>query len=498
MLEVELKLAVEGPFAPALTPERIDVSSVEELGPLDLHATYWDTADLRLARNRVTLRHRTGEGAPRWTLKLPALPRDITARHELHFDGPGRTIPEGALDLVTAFARSAPLSAVARLRTLRRRWSLRGRTGEDLAELVDDRVSVLREGRVVERFREIEIEGRAMDRPGLQRIANVLAEDGATSAAAVPKLVRALGDRAEAPPDGAPAPLSPSDSAGYAVRAAVARGVERLVLHDPPTRLGDVEGLHQMRVAARRLRSDLKTFERLLDPEWSRPLREELRWLGAALGAVRDIDVMQERLSEQAGDLRGDLDPLFEALAHRREPARANLMVALRSARFVDLLDRLVEVVREPVLSELAEMPAADVLPTLARRSWRNLAQVAGALDAASPDAAHHEVRVRAKQARYAAEAVAAALAPKQARHAKRFAKRAAEVQGVLGTLQDTVVARATIAAAAESRPGDGRFNLAAGRMLEREVQAGEQARHDFPAAWDRLREPKVRRWLKS
>ena len=94
MLEVELKLAVEGPFAPALTPERINVSSVEELAPLDLHATYWDTGDLRLARYGITLRHRTGEGErPGWTLKLPAVPHDVTARDELNFDGPGRTIP---------------------------------------------------------------------------------------------------------------------------------------------------------------------------------------------------------------------------------------------------------------------------------------------------------------------------------------------------------------------------------------------------------------------
>ena len=179
MLELELKLAVEGPFAPSLTPERIDVSSIEELAPLDLHATYCDTPDLRLARHGVTLRHRTGEGErPGWTLKLPAVPGDVTARDELHFDGPGRTIPEGALELVTAFVRSAPLAPVARLRTRRRRWSLRGRTGEELAELVDDRVSVLQEGRVVERFREIEIEGRSMDRPALERIAAVLAEDG--------------------------------------------------------------------------------------------------------------------------------------------------------------------------------------------------------------------------------------------------------------------------------------------------------------------------------
>src|SRR4051794_29104677 len=344
MLEVELKLAVEGPFAPGLTPERINVSSVEELGPLDLHATYWDTGDLRLARYGVTLRHRTGEGErPGWTLKLPAVPHDITARDELHFDGPGRAIPEGALELVTAFARSASLAPVARLRTRRRRWSLRGRTGEELAELVDDRVSVVDEGRVVERFREIEIEGRSMDREALERIARVLAEDGATSMPGVPKLVRALGDRAGAPPDvSAPDQLSPWQPAGAAVQAAIARGVQRLVVHDPRTRLGDVEGLHQMRVATRRLRSDLKTFETLVDTGWSEPLRDELRWLGGALGEVRDLDVLLERLHEEAGDLEPELTKLFQALEQRRSAARSMLITVLRSARFVDLLDRLV------------------------------------------------------------------------------------------------------------------------------------------------------------
>ena len=134
---------------------------------------------------------------------------------------------------------------------------------------------------MVERFREIEIEGRSMDREALERIARVLAEDGATSVPGVPKLVRALGHRAEAPPDvSAPDRLSAAQPAGEAVGAAIARGVERMVVNDPRTRLGDVEGLHQMRVATRRLRSDLKTFEALVDPEWSQPLREELKWLG--------------------------------------------------------------------------------------------------------------------------------------------------------------------------------------------------------------------------
>ncbi len=498
MLEVELKLAVEGPFAPSLTPERINVSSVEELGPLDLHATYWDTPDLRLARHGVTLRHRTGEGErPGWTVKLPAVPGDVTARDELHFDGPGRTIPEGALELVTAFVRSSAMAPVARLRTRRRRWSLRGRTGEELAELVDDRVSVLQEGRVVERFREIEIEGRSMDRPALERIARVLAEDGATSVPGVPKLVRALGDRAEAPPDvAAPDDLSPSKPAGDAVRAAIARGVERMVVNDPRTRLGDVEGLHQMRVATRRLRSDLKTFEALVDPEWSQPLRDELKWLGAALGEVRDLDVLLERLHEEAGDLEANLGVLFEALEQRRSVVRAALMTVLRSARFVDLLDRLVEAAQDPVLSAEAVKPGGEVLRPLVQKNWRKLKRDARALQPDSAFEDYHKVRVRAKRARYAAEAVAPVLSGDAGRDAKRFAKRAADVQDVLGELQDTVVSRESIEPVAVARPSDGPFNLAAGRMLEREANTAERARSEFPAVWKKLDRPKVRRWL--
>src|SRR5438445_2249938 len=172
MLELELKLAVEGSFAPVLQPGRAGVAGIEELTPLDLRATYYDTPDLRLARSGITLRHRTGEAdRAGWTLKLPdalpkALPkaaRDSSSRSEIEFKGPGNLIPDGAEDLVAAFVRTAALTPVARLRTRRRRWSLRDRDGNEIAELVDDRVSVLQRGRVVERFREVEIEGKGID-----------------------------------------------------------------------------------------------------------------------------------------------------------------------------------------------------------------------------------------------------------------------------------------------------------------------------------------------
>src|SRR6266581_129646 len=111
MLEVELKLAVEGSFAPALGPERAGVEGIEELAPLDLRATYYDTPDLRLARSGITLRHRTGEAdRPAWTLKLPEMlpkgARDSSSRSEVEFEGSGSMIPDGAEDLLAAFVRT--------------------------------------------------------------------------------------------------------------------------------------------------------------------------------------------------------------------------------------------------------------------------------------------------------------------------------------------------------------------------------------------------------
>ena len=72
MLERELKLVVDAAFAPSLPPVGTEVTGFEELPSLDLRATYYDTPDLRLARYGITLRNRTGEAAPLWTLKLPA------------------------------------------------------------------------------------------------------------------------------------------------------------------------------------------------------------------------------------------------------------------------------------------------------------------------------------------------------------------------------------------------------------------------------------------
>jgi CHAD domain-containing protein len=500
MRELELKLSVDDPFVtPALRPDGVDVAGMEELPPLDLHATYFDTADLRLARHGATLRYRTGEGDKSgWSLKLPVPGDDGASRDELRFDGPAGRVPAGARDLVTPFVRSAQLEPVARLRTRRRRWCLRSSDGRELAELVDDRVAVIKQGRIVERFRELELESRALDRAALERIAAVLQAAGASAPRPVPKVVRALGARATRMPDIiAPPHLSPDEPAAYAVQAAIARGVQRIFTNDPGSRLGEVEPVHQMRVGARRLRSDLRTFAPLLDETWAERLRDELNWLGSALGQARDLDVMQELLRAHAKGLEPEIEPLFGYLDEQQLVGRAALLKALRSERYVELLDALVEAARSPVLTPAAWTAAGEALPSLAGRTWSRLASAGRELDQADPDDRFHEVRIRAKRARYAAEAVAPALGEAESDAASRFARRAAAVQDILGGLQDSVVARDLVRELATSRPTDGSFALAAGRLIEREEQAGRAARASFPKAWKKLDKPKLRRWMR-
>ena len=270
--------------------------------PVSMLATYFDTDDLRLIRAGVTLRHRTGEG---WTVKLPADSNGgLFVRSELTFPGDIRRPVPAAFELVRAYARSAPLAPQARLRTVRRVVELRDGEGVLAAEVCDDEVSVLDGRRVAARFRELEVELRGPGSKELAgRVADALHAAGAGPLEQTPKLVRALGGRAEEPADVAVA-AELDETAGALVKQALAASVVRLVEHDPVVRLDtDTEGVHQMRVATRRMRSDLLTFAPFIDADWSAELRAELGWLAGLLGRVRDADVLLARLRERVATL---------------------------------------------------------------------------------------------------------------------------------------------------------------------------------------------------
>ena len=505
MEEVELKLALGDAFElPVLEPDTTGVAAVREHPPADLKSTYFDTTDLRLARSGITLRHRTGEGErDGWTLKLPQEESNgrgaAVVREEIYFPGDGTRPPREAVNLVTAYVRGSPLGPVARIQTQRRRWALDDEAGGELAELAADEVSVLDKRRKVVLFRELELEARALGRKGLKRIAGELAKAGASPSEPTPKLVRVLGEQAAAPPDLVPSRgPGPTDPAGEAVRAALIAGTARLVANDPATRLGHVEPLHQMRVALRRLRSDIRTFGPLVDEAWAGEVVPDLRWLGGALGAVRDQDILLERLRASAAGLEDDLGPLFESLEAARKRAHADLLKALSSKRYKGLIDTLTAAALAPALTGPADRPCAEVLPSIAWKDWKKLKKRIRATSETAPAEDLHRVRIQVKRARYAAEAIGPALGGKRAKGARRFARRAASLQDVLGANQDTVVARRTIADVLTRRPDDAAFKGAAETLFERQQELAIECRYAYPKAWEKLNRPKNTKWMRA
>jgi len=167
--------------------------------------------------------------------------------------------------------------------------------------------------------------------------------------------------------------------------------------------------------------------------------------LAGILGGVRDGDVLLERIQRAAARLpessRPGADRVIGALAVTREDARDELLEALRSERYLELLDLLIATANSPALRGAAEFRARAALPALVREPWRLLEKRADALGKSPPDEALHDIRVRTKRVRYAAEAVA----PVVGKRARAFATAAADLQDVLGDLNDAVVAESRL-----------------------------------------------------
>jgi CHAD domain-containing protein len=460
----------------------------------ELETVYLDTPDLRLTRWGVCLRHRARYG---WTVKLPIEETaGLLVRGEFDFPGddPGAP-PDDALDLVRAYVRTSTLEPVLLLRTVRRATDVRDPRGIRVAEVVDDEVTVLHGSTGA--FRELEVELEESAPPGLvDALLARLRSAGAGQLDPTPKYVRALAPRSTAPPEVEPAILGVWPRAGQAISAALARSVAHLLRHDAVVRIDtDPEGVHQARVATRRLRSDLRTFRELLDPVWTDSLREELRWLGNALGEARDTDVLLSRLRGRVAGIAATEAPgaaeAVETLERRDKEIHAALLVVLRSERYVTLLDRLVAAANAPVLLPAADGPAAEQLSPLVRRPWKKLRQAVRAAGDEPSDEALHEIRIRAKRARYAAEAVA----PVRGAAARRFASAAAKLQEVLGEHHDAIVAENWLRGwAFEDRSPDGAF--AAGILAGIERAAAIEARAGWWKAWRRLDKRRLRDWM--
>jgi CHAD domain-containing protein len=353
--------------------------------------------------------------------------------------------------------------------------------------MVLDEVSVLEGGRLVERFREIEVEVVPQTSPEtLDVILAELGGAGAVPTEPIPKYARALGTRAWLPPEVVVGEIGHLATAGQLVRHAIAASVDRYLRQEPGVRVGeDPEAVHQTRVATRRLRSDLRTFAPLLEEEWGRDVGEKLRWLGGLLGVARDADVLHARLKSKAESLPEEDRPAGAKLAAElttdQEQARAQLLAGMGEDRYLGVVQTLLDAARSPRLLPEGHQSADSVGPGLLAGPWRKLRKEVKGLGDPPADDALHEVRIRAKRVRYAAEA----LAPVLGKRAAGFARAAADLQEILGEHHDAIVTGRLLRERSAGAPAEVAF--AAGELAGLEAAAADKARSEWTGAWKRL-----------
>jgi len=502
VLEIERKYDVDGPFEPPTGLPGVTAVDGPEQDTLD--AAYYDTADLRLLRSGATLRRRTGGPDAGWHLKLPA--GEAGERTELRLPlGRRRTVPKELVDLTMSRSRGAPLAQVARLRTERTRWRLLdGDT--PVAEVVADavRAEVSGEQGVEDAgWNEVEVELLAERRELLADLEPALRERGARPASSSSKVGRALagvlaGVQAAVQPE--PTGRPAEDSAGAVVLAYLREQVDAIVAIDPKVRRDEPDAVHQLRVAARRARSTLQSFRRILDRERTEPVVAELRWLGTVLTAAREAEAQRERLCGQLRSLPAELLPgsvtnrVDSHLFREYSQAREAVLGELRGKRYLALLDALQRLLDDPPLAGEAGKPAAKVLPRLAGRAQRRVRRAFARCQEAGTgrDAALHEMRKAAKRARYAVEAVR----PVAGKPARRSAKRLKAVQRVLGHHQDTVVSRTLVRDLGLRAHGEGDNAFGYGVLLGRDLAFAERLREELPDLWRRADRSRTRRWM--
>jgi inorganic triphosphatase YgiF len=508
--EIELKLEVPTEQLTALlrSPKLRELTT-EAPRRQTLRSVYYDTRDLALWRSGLVLRVRAAGRRRIVGVKTRGVTRGgLVDRDELEgplagsAPDPGRVAPArllasiGAVGLRRRVARAAagqPL--LPRVETRFRRSTLRPRLGTAVVELALD-VGEVRAGRSRLPIREVELELVSGPIRALFDLALRLADEAELRPFPLGKaergFARLLGEEA-APVRARRVRLERGASLDATIRAVLSECMRHLAANQPSAERGrDPEGIHQMRVGARRLRSALELFDAWLQPRVAGSLSAELRWLAGELGRARDLDVFIEetlgptlaRRPEDAGLLA-----LRRAARAARSDAGAQVRSGLRSRRYALLVLRLGRFIEGASLRRAGvgplEVPALPEARRLLRQRARRVRQLGSRLERLSARD-RHRLRIRAKRLRYAIELLAP-LFPGKA--PARMARRLAELQDALGRLNDLVSVEMLLEGLRE-RTGAGIRPVAAraeGFVLGYAAHSAATGRAELARAWRRV-----------
>ncbi|WP_459545083.1 CHAD domain-containing protein [Nocardia sp. X0981] len=285
--------------------------------------------------------------------------------------------------------------------------------------------------------------------------------------------------------------MSEPTTAGAALTTALSADIERLLTAEPEVRADSEDSVHQMRVATRRLRSVLRSYKKLLDPDAANRIRTELAWLAGLLGVARDAEVHAARLTDlldrYAEPDYAALDSTRERLVHaerdRYAAAHTDILTALDSDRYREMRRELEQwCVEPPLRKSAAGTPAPEIFGQVLRTDRKRVRRLVRAEPTVAPaDRVEllHDIRKSAKRLRYSCEAATAVLgAP-----AEDLGKRAKHLQTVLGDHRDAVESHAALRARAAEAHAAGEDTALLETLADAEDTAAGRHLARYPAA---------------
>lgn len=467
LVEAQLKFRVHSSF-------RLPQLEGEALPSSLFTSVYYDTPTHRLALHGLTLRYRIEQHRGCWQLMIPK----SQGRVESEFPGRRAGPPDPLSRLLLAYLRGDVFKPVATLRTRRTGVHI-GHGDEGRADCVLDAVEVLDGRKVARRFSEITLEHHGIESDQVQEWVHQLKKAGAEPMPCIPAVLQVIGVAMPSfgtMPDQCAAP-------DVQLQSVLGRHVHHLLLHDPGARLPtDPEDLHEMRVAIRKLRAILRAARPMLSVKWAEALRKELAWLAAALAPARDLDVLLMYLLKEGNSFpppeRAALQPLCASLEAERASGQLVVAQALESDRYLSLLDRLESAAARPEITH-PDMALAD----LARRAYRRLKQ---AMRACPPEPSPewlHQLRIKSKRARYAAELAE----PAGGKAVSRFMKALKVFQDLLGEHQDALVAEQRLRQWS-AEISDPLAALTTGQLIERQCERQRAVRSCLLDVWKKTK----------
>ena len=436
--EIELKfLCAPGELGAVLAaaPDGDDDDSRE------LISVYFDTPDLTLQKAGVSLRVRESKGRRVLTMKRgQGLSRE---EYEVAMEGDAPSAEMAPLREILSDGDAAALKPAFNVRVNRRQRLVR--YGDAEIELALDQGEVSG-GRRVSPISEVELELKSGSPVALFDLARELSKSAALYLSFDTKSARGQALVAGQPVEARrkeKVKLEKACTIAEAFQANARNALAHIaanaaVLREAP----NPDAVHQLRVAARRLRSGLATFRPVVEDAAYEGVKAELRWLARAFDQARNLDVFAAEVLEPAAAMDtppAGLPALAEAVAAAREATRKAAGETATSVRFRSLMIEATAWAEtgEWLTHDAGHEPARAYSGRTLERRRRKLLKRGRHLETRD-DAARHEVRIQAKKLRYAAEGFASLYAEKKV---DRMVERLKALQDALGQLNDIATA---------------------------------------------------------